>query len=235
LRVGLGRFTGRVPRPMRNSRTGAVCAYRSVVRRVAPIHLSPWRSVALGFLRVEIEPDERYRRAREGKAVAYGSPPGRPGIIINRRRRAMKKRSTKFRARSRHGLKQIGSFRLHLGGILAQAPFVAASVPIQSASHLAKGPFFSCVRQSLQNGCGGCEVMFPLLNPLLRRTSASGLTLVFRDVRFPSLLTEIPYLGQIAEPGHCLFVSAACRSPHSSRSATNFGGSEGSASGHHAR
>src|SRR5262245_26385146 len=47
----------------------------------------------------------------------------------------LKKRSTKFRARCRYGLKRIGSLRLHLGGMLAQAPFLAASALIQSASY----------------------------------------------------------------------------------------------------
>src|SRR6516164_811778 len=45
----------------------------------------------------------------------------------------LKNRSTKLRARYRYGLKQIGALRLHLGGILASAPFLAARALIQSA------------------------------------------------------------------------------------------------------
>jgi hypothetical protein len=146
----------------------------------------------------------------------------------------MKKRSTKFRARSRHGLKQIGSFRLHLGGILAQAPFVAASVPIQSASHLAKGPFFSCVRQSLQNGCGGCEVMFPLLNRLLRRTSASGLTLVFRDA-LSVAVDRNPLSWPDSGAGTLFICFSGLPIPSFVAKCDELRGSEGSASVHHAR
>ena len=62
----------------------------------------------------------------------------------------LKKRSIKFRARYRCGLKQIGSLRFRFGGMFAHAPCWRASSLIQSASYPRSASNIVCGSKALR-------------------------------------------------------------------------------------